>query len=99
MKIYVSGPMTGYPAYNAPAFSAAEHRLADQGHDVINPARHGIIEGWSWVDYMREALRDLAKADMVCVLPGWEVSRGASLEVHIAHALMLSVLPIEQVLL
>lgn len=33
-----SGPMTGLPDHNIPAFDAAEGRLLKQGHFVINPA-------------------------------------------------------------
>lgn len=34
-------------------------------------------------------------ADALCVLPGWEQSRGASAEVAVAHALDLPVAPLE----
>ena len=37
MRIYCSGPMTGHPDHNRPAFDAAERRLTAQGHFVINP--------------------------------------------------------------
>ena len=45
MRIYVSGPMTGHPALNRPAFDAAEKRLTVQGHFVINPHRIGAPFG------------------------------------------------------
>lgn len=37
MRVYCSGPMTGKPDLNRPAFFAAEKRLTAQGHFVINP--------------------------------------------------------------
>ncbi len=37
MRIYLAGPMTGLPDLNRPAFDAAERRLTEQGHFVINP--------------------------------------------------------------
>ena len=45
MRIYLSGPMTGLPDLNRPAFEAAEKRLMTQGHFVINPHRISALFG------------------------------------------------------
>jgi len=37
-KIYVAGPMSGYPEFNFPAFFTAQHTLERQGWTVFNPA-------------------------------------------------------------
>lgn len=37
-KIYVAGPMSGYPKFNFPAFFAAQERLEAEGWTVFNPA-------------------------------------------------------------
>ena len=37
MRIYISGPMTGFPNQNREAFSAAAAKLRSQGHFAINP--------------------------------------------------------------
>lgn len=37
MRVYCSGPMTGHSDLNRPAFDAAERRLSERGHFVINP--------------------------------------------------------------
>jgi hypothetical protein len=36
--IYLSGPMTGLPDYNHPAFRAEAKRLRALGYTVVNPA-------------------------------------------------------------
>lgn len=93
MKTYISGPMTGYPDLNYPAFFAAEEAVRALGHETLNPARHPSQK--SWADYLRLDLADVLAAEQVVVLPGWEASRGAALEVHVAHALGMPVVPID----
>ena len=39
MKIYIAGPMRGYPNFNFPAFFDTEEWLRAKGYDVFNPAR------------------------------------------------------------
>lgn len=89
-RIYVSGPMTGIPEHNFPAFRDAAARLTDLGFDVIDPSRHGADEdGMTWEDYLRRDLADVLTVDELALLPGWERSKGATLEVHVARALSM----------
>lgn len=90
--VYVSGPMTGYPGLNFEAFHVAVARL-EPYVEVLDPTRHGT-EG-EWADFLRKDLADVMRADAVVVLPGWECSRGARLEVDVAHSLGIQVLPLD----
>lgn len=92
-RLYVAGPMTGLPEFNYPAFNDAEIRLTARGYTVLNPARHGFLDGYTWADYMRLGIADVVASEGVCILPGWEKSRGAGLEVHVAASLGLPVRP------
>lgn len=103
MKVYIAGPMTGIKDWNFPAFFQAEEELTALGFDVINPAHNdgatvqealqsaGSPESPNklWSDYMKRDLPHVMSVDMLCLLPGWQNSRGAQLEVHVAKALGL----------
>ena len=90
-RVYVAGPMTGIPDFNYPAFNAVADRLRAQGYEVENPADHGIIEGAQWADYMAYDLTRLGLCGMIALLPDWEKSQGARLEVLIAEKLGMTV--------
>lgn len=93
-RVYISGGMTGLPNHNFPAFDAEAALWAAAGYEVENPADKGIVDGWSWEEYLRYDLKKLLDCDMVVTLPGWENSRGANLEVYVARSLgMRVVLP------
>ena len=78
---YVSGPMSGLPESNYPAFNHAAARLRAMGYSVENPAE--CYWQPTWLAYMRIAVAKLARCDAIVMLPGWEASRGAKVE----HAL------------
>lgn len=83
-RVYVSGPMTGYPDHNFPAFNEATEELQSLGFEVENPAENGVIPGWSWSDYLRYDLGAMLRCDGILLLDGWEASDGANLEVSVA---------------
>jgi hypothetical protein len=92
MKLYLSGPMSGIEHFNYPAFNGAAHLLREAGHDVFNPAEtDGGDTSKPYAYYMRIDIPAVMEAEAVCVLPGWEHSRGARLEVDIARALDLPI--------
>lgn len=92
MKLYLAGPMTGYPDNNYPAFHAAARRLRRGGFAVLNPAETPEpCPDPTWGDWMREALPLLCEADGVALLPASGRSRGARLECHVAHELAIPI--------
>lgn len=93
MKVYLAGPMTGLPDFNFPAFNERAHALRALGYTVINPAENDNGDtSKPWAYYMRQDIGHLLDVDAVAVLPGWQRSKGATLEVTIARALELPVL-------
>ena len=85
--VYISGPMSGLPDYNYPAFNREAHALREAGLEVRNPADIDGHSGWTWQQWMREALRLQLDADVVHMLPGWRKSRGARIEHRLARIL------------
>lgn len=97
-RVYVAGPMTGLPEFNFPAFRAAAEQLKAAGYEAVNPADHGVIDGYTWADYMRLDIAQLVGCDAVALLPGWEGSKGANIERDLAVKLGMRVSPLEEYL-
>ena len=91
LRVYISGPMTGYPNLNRPAFAMAAEKVEAAGMIPVNP--HTLCDpSWDWHRCMRADVAALCASDALLLLPGWEKSNGAQLELHIAHRLGLVVL-------
>ena len=90
-RVYVAGPMTGIADFNYPAFNEVANQLRALGYEVENPADHGIVEGAQWADYLAYDLTRLGLCGVVALLPDWEKSQGAKLEVLIAERLGMTV--------
>lgn len=93
-RLYISGGMTGYPGFQFDKFAEAAKLLLDAGYEVEDPGEKGIIEGFSWFDYMKMDLKLVLESDGVATLPDWQCSRGAVAEVDLAHLLHIPVLPV-----
>lgn len=109
MTIYLAGRITGDENYKA-RFAAAKRMLLREGEDrpismecyygtpradkVLNPAE--LPEGWPGKVYMDVCLAMIREADLVMFLPGWEQSRGASLEMQYCRYQGKPVYKIEQ---
>ncbi len=92
MKVYLSGPMSGLPQYNAPAFEAAAKELRRHGIEVVSPIELDRAEGHSlektdlsshYWEFLARDIQTIGEGhfDAIYVLPGWGGSVGARLEV------------------
>lgn len=105
MKIYLAGPMRGYPEFNSPAFHRHAKELREAGHVVFNPAENDVEKGYSkrieqegvTDSLMRDCIFDdleyiIREADAIALIPGWEDSKGVAAEVATANFLSLEVI-------
>jgi len=95
--IYISGPMSGMPDLNVPAFNEAAKALRAAGYTVTNPAELDAQDAgkvMTWEQYMRRDIAALMQCDGIATLPGWTNSRGATLEVDIATRLSMPNWPV-----
>jgi len=90
-RIYLSGPMTGLPDLNYPAFHAEAARLRSLGYRVVNPAELNTDPNKSWHECMKVDIKALCDCDVIALLPAYESSRGARLESEVAENLGLTV--------
>jgi hypothetical protein len=92
MIYYLSGPMTGLPDYNRPAFNEAAAELRSHGFTVWNPAEEfDATSIYPRKIYIRKDIEALLKCDAIVMLDGWENSAGAKLELDIAKELELPI--------
>lgn len=108
MKMYISGPITGYPNGNKEAFENAAEEILKRhppahawssphdGYEIVNPHNNGLAKDSTWTEHMRADIKLLLDCDAVCMLPGWTASRGASIEYRIAKDLGLKVMDLEE---
>lgn len=92
MLYYLSGPMTGLPDHNRPAFNEAAAQLRSHGFTVWNPAEEfDATVIYPRKVYLRKDIEALLKCDAIVMIDGWENSAGAKLELDIAKELELPI--------
>lgn len=92
MRIYIAGPIRGYPQGNRPAFDAAKVMLRNQGHEPVSPFDFCTPEEEAATDVTPELCRRFARRDCITILDcdaiymlaGWEKSVGATAEHAVA---------------
>ena len=84
-KVFISGPMTGLPDLNKPAFDEAEEKLRAAGFSVFNPCWLHFDKGWNDGEIAAVDLVALQKCNYIYQLDGWQKSKGASAEWLVAQ--------------
>jgi hypothetical protein len=97
-RTYLAGPMTGYEEHNFPAFEKLAAHLRQHGHIVVNPAELEALETGprkEWAYYLKRDLKELLTCDHIAVMPNWQRSRGATLEVYVGWRLGFKIIEAE----
>lgn len=94
IKVYISGPMTGYKNFNFLAFNQMEDEILNKlsNIEIVNPVKiskdlDSYLLNASYEDYLREDFRALIDCDAVLLLEGWKDSGGCQKEVTVANYL------------
>jgi len=101
MKIYIAGPMTGIRDFNFPEFRKMEKWMEGWGIDYISPvdmdSDYGLIftkeematgrmsANKSLDSIIRRDVGAILECTGIVMLKGWEDSRGAMAEWHVAR--------------
>lgn len=101
MKLYLAGPMRGLPDLNRPLFHRVAAALRAMGHEIFSPGETAppseeinVATGGTDLHprafWLRLDINYIAgSAEGIALLPGWENSPGASLEMLICQELEL----------
>ena len=90
MKIYLSGPISGYDIDERKAvFSNAAEKLTSKGYDVFNPIETIVQKPYS--EYIRHDLKQLLDCDAIYILNGWRDSEGCRIEYQVAKAIGIKI--------
>lgn len=84
MTIYISGPMAGIEGYEK-NFKAAEVKMKEAGHEVVNPAEIDR-EGMTREELLMLDLWMLEECNAIYMLKDWQQSCGANREYGFALA-------------
>lgn len=99
-RLYLCGPMTHVPGWNASSFRMAAATLRGCGYEVLTPLENGLPITAPWAQHLRADIPMLCRCDAVALVQGaatdeqMHTSRGVALELHNAQALGLRVAPV-----
>ena len=84
-KVYISGAIAHYDLKERMAtFDHAARYLSIKGYEPVNPFENGVSQDAHWMEHMRRDIALLLECDCIYMLQGWELSKGAKLELDVA---------------
>ena len=91
LRLYISGPMSGYKHHNFPLFYEAEDTVKEAFPNamIVNPARMDdeSNQKLEYTQYLVRDIKEMLECNAILLLPHWRKSYGASLEWYVANAL------------
>lgn len=92
-KVYISGAIAHHDLQERRnAFAEAERYLDLKGYEPVNPFRNGLPDWAHWREHLRADIRLLLDCEYIYMLRGWELSKGAKLELDVASSCGIKVL-------
>ena len=88
LRIYIAGPMSGYPDLNWKSFDIKDKELTEAGWEVVNPAKMDRDMGlnpkelgeYDYEDAARRDIEALQTCDAIYLMAGFQFSKGACWE-------------------
>jgi hypothetical protein len=106
MRVYIAGPIAGISDGNKEAFRARAQQLIAAGHEPLNPwdipawhpghkcigkpVEHSTEHLYGC--FLRSDLMRMMFCDGISLLDGWENSKGARTEEHVARSIGLELI-------
>jgi len=101
VRVYISGPMEKDPGH-VEKFNAAFVALARAGHAPVSPVDIGRALKYRMgreptrYEYMRADIKAMMDCDAICMLDGWNRSKGSRVEKELAEELEIKEITLER---
>lgn len=93
-SVYISAPITGVDKTKSDkAFLQGLELACNLGYGrIIDPRQNGLPKDAPWKKHMAVDITRLVSCDAIILCKGWTMSRGCSLEHHIARELGIKII-------
>lgn len=93
MKIYISGKISGTDLTETrKRFAAVAKAIKRLGYEPVNPSENGLTEHDTWEAHIVKDIATLLQCKAIYMLQGWQDSKGARIEHHIATEIGLPIM-------